>query len=117
MAHPEGVAADLVAGPAGEVDEVEDAVDASGGVGGITGVEAGEQLQVPPAGQVGVEAGAFDESRDPVQGAGAGLRPGPAEYPQGAGVGADEPEQHPQECCFPGAVGAEDAVDLADVHA
>ena len=40
--------------------------------------------------------------------------PGAAEHPDGVpAVGPDEPEEHPQQRGLAGAVGAEDAVDLA----
>jgi len=96
--------------PVGELDDVEDLVD---GRGGRPAVQAGQEFQVPAAGQAGVELGALDEPGDPVQGPDPVTVPRPAEHLQGAGVRADQPEQHPQESGLTGAVRAQHAVDLA----
>ena len=114
LAHPVGVAADLAVGPVGQVDDLEDLLEQAGP---DAAVEEREALEVLPAGQVGVEAWALDEAGDAVQHADAGVGPGPAEDPDRARVGPDQPEQHPQERRLAGAVGPEDAVDLARGHA
>ena len=60
LAHAVRVAADAVACAVGQLDGVERRVDARRGV---AAVEGGEQLEVPAAGQVGVEARRLDEAR------------------------------------------------------
>ena len=110
LAHAVRVAARLVARAAGEVDRVERGVDPAARV---AAVERGHHLEVLAAAQVRVEARRLDEAGDAVERARAlGLRVAP-EQPHAAGVGADEPEQHPQRRRLAGAVGAEVAVDVA----
>ena len=110
LPHAVGVAADLVAGPLDEVDDVEHLVQETRA---RTAVEEGQPLEVLPAGQVGIELRALDEARHPVQDPDAVLGPGPAEHLDRAGVGPDQPEEHPQQRRLAGAVGSEHAVHLA----
>ena len=73
-----------------------------------------EALEVLPAGQVGVEPRALDEARR--RRPGRRRRASSQVWPKTrmrAGVGTDQPEQHPQEGRLPGAVGSQDAVHLA----
>ena len=114
LAHAVGVAADLAVGPVGQVDDLQDLLEQPGP---DAAVEEREALEVLPAGQVGVEAGALDEAGDAVQHADAGVGPGLVEDPDRAGVGPDQAEEHPQERRLAGAVGPEDPVDLARGHA
>ena len=64
LAHAVRVAADLVARAVGELDGVERGVDPRGRV---AAVERGDELEVPAAGQVGVEARRLDEAGDAVE--------------------------------------------------
>jgi hypothetical protein len=110
LAHPVGVAADLVTGAAGQVDDLQRLVDP---VRAGAAVEHGEPLEIPAPGQVGIEARALDEPGDALQRARPRLLPGPAEDPQRPGVRPDQAEQHPQQRGLARAVGPEDAVHLA----
>jgi len=113
LAHAVGVAGDLVVLPSGQVDGVEDLGDAAGPEAAVAAVEEREALEVLRAGEVGVELRALDEPCHAVERVDTGVAPGAAEDLDRAGVGSDEPEQHPEEGGLPGAVGAQDAVDLA----
>ena len=70
---------------------------------------AGQQLEVLPAGEVGVEPGLVDDGADPGQRPVAVLRHLVAEQRHGAGVGVGQPEQHPDEGRLAGAVRARDS--------
>ena len=62
-------------------------------VAGVPAVEPGQDGQVPPPGEVGVEAGRLDEPAHPVQPGGPGLGPGAAEQPQRPLVRQDQAEK------------------------
>ena len=81
--------------------------------GAVAAVEEGEALEVLPPGQVGVERGLSMKPATPSRTPTPASCPGPAEDPDGAGVGPDQAEQHPQQRGLAGPVGAEHAVDLA----
>jgi hypothetical protein len=116
LAHTERVAAHLVALAAAQVDGFEDLVDARAAG---AAVEAGEQLQGFVAAEPGVELRALDEPGDPVQRPHAVAGPRAPEHAQLAGIGPDQPEQHPQEGRLPGPVRAQHPVHLtlADLKA
>jgi hypothetical protein len=109
LAHAVGVASDLAVGAVDEVDGGQHLLDQARP---RASVQAGEALQVLPAGEVGVEAGRLDEAGDAPEHGGPVAVPGAAEDAQGAGVGPDQAEEHAQERRLARAVGAEDAVDL-----
>ena len=104
------VAADAVLGAVAQLDDVEHLVDAAAG---FASVVVGEQLQVPAAAHVGIEARPFDEARDAFQGPRTiddWIAP---EQLRRAGGGPDQTEQHPQRGRLAGAVRAEVAEDVA----
>ena len=112
LLHAGGVALDRPIGGAGDADEVEDFVDAGGA---DAGVEAGDELEVAPGGEVGDEAGGADEGADAAQGSDAGRADWLAEELDVAGGGMDEAQGHADGGGLAGAVGAEEAEDFAAV--
>ena len=93
-----------------QVDRRERVVDA---VGRVAAVQRGDELEVPAAAQIRIEARLLDEAGDAVEGARPVDDGVAAEQLRRALVGPDQPEQDPQRCRLPGAVGAEVAVDVA----
>ncbi len=102
LPHAVGVAGHLVVGTVGEVDDLEHLLDEAGS---HAAVEQRKALEVLATAEVGVELRALDEARDAVEHRHVVLGPRPAEDADGAGVGADQPEEHPQEGGLPAPLG------------
>src|SRR5579884_2082231 len=112
LPHPVRVAADAIVGAVGEVDELEHLVDARAGA---VAVEVGEQAQVAPARQVGVEPRPLDEPGDAVERPRALDERVASVQLDAARRRPDQAEHHPQRRRLAGAVRAEEAVDVAGV--
>ena len=111
--HPARVAADLAVGGVGEADPLEQFAAALVALGLAEAVQGGLQAHVLAAGQQRVERGLLQGGAD----RGAHLRPFlddvEAGDAGGAGGGREEGGQHQHRRRLAGAVGAEEAVDLA----
>ena len=107
LAHPEGVAADLLARRSGQAHRLDRLVNEAVRV---TAVESGQDGQVLPPGQVGIEPRGLDEPAHPVQPAGPGLGPGAPEKPQGSLVRQDQAEESGEQRGLASAVGTEQPV-------
>jgi hypothetical protein len=111
--HPARVAAHLAVGGVGEADPLQQLVAAALALGLAEAVEGGLQAHVLAAGQQRVERRLLQRGAD--------RRPHPrpllddveAADPRGAGGGREEGGQHQHRRRLAGAVGAEEAVDLA----
>ena len=110
LAHAVRVAADAVLRAVAQLDELEHLVDPGARARLVV---VGEQLQVAPAGEVRVEARAFDEAGDAVERLRAVDERVAAEQPRRALGRADQAEQHPQRRRLAGAVRAEVAEHVA----
>ena len=111
--HPARVAADLAVGRVGEPDPLQQLAAALGALGLAEAVQGGLQAHVLAAGQQRVEGGLLQGGADRR----AHLRPFGDDVvagdPGGAGGGGEEGGQHQHRRRLAGAVGAEEAVDLA----
>lgn len=110
LSHAEGVSAHLVSLAVGEVHDVEDFLDPAGC---RTTVESGEEFQVPSAAEPGIELRTLDKAGHALKHCDTMPVPRATEDFQGAAIGANQSEQHPQKRRFPRAVRAEKTVDLA----
>ena len=110
LLHAVAVGADRAVEGAAERRDGEGLVD-PGLVGGASG-RGPVGLEVLAAGEVGEEAGALDEGSDPAEDLRAGVDRS-AEDVHRSRVGGDEAEHHPHRRRLAGAVGAEQADDLA----
>jgi hypothetical protein len=104
LAHSHGVCRDPVVAAVGQADPLQRRPDAI-----PRGRLAcrGQQPQVLPAGEMGVEPGFVDDGADTSERRVAMPRDGVSEQGHRAGIGVGQPQQHPDERCLAGAVGAE----------
>ena len=108
LLHAHRIGVELGAGAVGEAHLVEEAVDFVGGSALGDALEVG---QVAASGEVGVEGGGLYDGADAAEG---GFQVvGLAEEGEGAGGGREEAEEHAHSSGLAGAVGAEEAVDVA----
>ena len=110
LLHAQRVRGELVAAPVGEADDRQHFLHARVRHRAV----ARERAQVVPAAEVGIEGGRLDEHAD-VDQCPRVARLG-VEHPHGARGRADQTEQDAQRRGLAGAVGSEEAVDLAPAH-
>ena len=111
--HAVGVVGDEFFGFAGEAHEVEEFGGAGGGGGGVEAVHASDEAEVFGGGEAAEEGEAFGDDADlalDFDGVGDGVE---AEDLDGAGGGSEQAGEHLDGGGFAGAVGAEEAEELA----
>src|SRR5205085_12435791 len=109
LPHPVRVAADAVLCTVAELDQLEDFVDPGPCAAAVV---VRQQLEVPATGQVRVEARAFDEAGDPLEGLRAVDERVASEELRRPGRRADQAEQDAQQRRLAGAVRPQVAEDV-----
>jgi hypothetical protein len=104
----------LSPGAIAEVHEVQCLVDRAPAL--ALEVEVGQQLQVRPPGEVGVQPRLLDEAGDALAGGDRIVRRVAPEEADRARLRLDQAQQHAQRGGLAGAVGTQEAVHVADRH-